>query len=309
MVAAKDLGQEHLREVRKGQRFRFGRNWRRFLKQLDEQRVARAEESLCEFLEIENLKSKTFLDIGSGSGLFSLAARRLGARVHSFDYDPDSVVCTSYLKQRYFPDDNDWTIEQGSALDADYLASLGKYDVAYAWGVLHHTGDMWRALELVKLPVRPGGRLFVAIYNDCGAISLEWLERKKRYCSLPGFLHLPYAIRVWTPIEWRYFLYYLRTGQATKYFDMWRDYMVTSRGMSRWHDMIDWLGGYPYEFAKAEDLVAFFEKDGFRLSKLVPNDGYGCHQLVFAKDARGCASGPVSTSGRSRCPSHRPRRV
>ncbi len=63
--------------------------------------------------------------------------------------------------------------------------------------------------------------------------------------------------------------------------DLWRDYKATSRGMSRWYDMIDWLGGYPYEFAKAEDIVQFFEKDGYRLEKLVPNDGYGCHQLLF----------------------------
>ena len=63
--------------------------------------------------------------------------------------------------------------------------------------------------------------------------------------------------------------------------DLWRDYKAASRGMSRWYDMIDWLGGYPDEFAKVEDIVQFFEKDGYWLEKLVPNDGYGCHQLLF----------------------------
>src|SRR5213076_551237 len=128
-------------------RFAFGRNWARFLRHLNEDRILAAETSLCSMLELKSLEGKAFLDIGSGSGLFSLAARRLGARVHSFDYDSQSVACTSELKRRYFADDADWTIEEGSALDADYLKSLGTFDVVYSWGVLHHTGQMWQALE------------------------------------------------------------------------------------------------------------------------------------------------------------------
>src|ERR1044072_5239228 len=98
-------------------------------------------------LEVDNLLGKKFLDVGSGSGLFSLAARRLGAQVHSFDYDPQSVACTGELRRRYFPDDLHWVVQQGSVLDQGYLASLGSFDVVYAWGVLHHTGAMWRALD------------------------------------------------------------------------------------------------------------------------------------------------------------------
>ena len=71
------------------------------------------------------LSGVSFLDIGSGSGLFSLAARRLGARVHSFDYDPQSVACTRELKRRFCAGDAHWTIEMGDVLDADYLESAG----------------------------------------------------------------------------------------------------------------------------------------------------------------------------------------
>lgn len=116
-----------------------------------------AKSSLRRMLNVESLEGKTFLDVGSGSGLFSLAARRLGAKVHSFDYDPKSVACTRELKRRYFPEDPQWTIEEGSVLDRDYLTRLGQFDVVYSWGVLHHTGAMWEALGNVAPLVAGGG--------------------------------------------------------------------------------------------------------------------------------------------------------
>lgn len=96
---------QHRHEVNSGERFGFGANWASFLKVLDDDRIAEAEASLKDRLDVERLDGKTFLDIGSGSGLFSLSARRLGAKVFSFDYDLDSVGCTQELRQRYFPDD------------------------------------------------------------------------------------------------------------------------------------------------------------------------------------------------------------
>ena len=94
------------------------------------------------------------------------AARRLGATVHSFDYDPESVACTEQLKQRNDPTDIAWTIEPGSVLDPDYLRTLGSWDIVYSWGVLHHTGAMWEALGNVAPLVKPSGLLFISIYND-----------------------------------------------------------------------------------------------------------------------------------------------
>src|SRR5580700_4982062 len=138
---------QHAAEIESGDRFAFGENWAAFLAQLDDQRIATAEASLREMLGVENLHGRTFLDIGSGSGLFSLAARRLGAKVRSFDYDPASVACTTELKTRYYPQDENWTVGTGSVLDADYLNSFPKFDIVYSWGVLHHTGQMWLALE------------------------------------------------------------------------------------------------------------------------------------------------------------------
>ena len=63
--------------------------------------------------------------MGPGSGHSSLAAKRLGARVYSCDYDCQSVACTAELKRRYYPDDPSWVVEEDSALDRDYLQPVG----------------------------------------------------------------------------------------------------------------------------------------------------------------------------------------
>jgi SAM-dependent methyltransferase len=262
-------------EVLLGERFQFGENWKHFLRGFNDERLLRAENSLKQMLDSNDLNGTTFLDIGSGSGLFSLAAKRLGARVHSFDYDPDSVACAIHFKRRYFDGDPCWTIQAGSILDRGYVESLGQFDMVYSWGVLHHTGRMWEALENASLAVVPGGRLFIAIYNDQGWISSYWKVVKKLYNRNASFrygvilVHFPYLFGMRLALR-------TMTGR-----------LKLDRGMSLWHDMLDWLGGYPFEVARPEHIAAFYAERGFTLERVKTCGGrHGCNEFVF-KSAKG----------------------
>ena len=262
------------------QGFAFGENWQNFLRILSDEHILEAERALSAFLNNHNLNGKLFLDIGSGSGLHSLAARRLGAAVCSFDHDAQSVACTEELKRRYFLNDKQWTIQQGSILDDGFIDQLGEFDICYAWGVLHHTGALWQALDRAQRPVRQGGLLFVAIYNDQGFISLIWRTVKRFYCS--GRLGRAMMSLIFYPI---FFLSGLvidlvhlrnpviRYREHKKY-----------RGMSLVHDWRDWLGGYPFEPARPETIISFYKNLGFELVRFEPTGhGFGNNQFLFQR--------------------------
>ena len=275
---------QHAAEVARGERFEFGKNWARFLTVLDDERIAQAEQSLRTMLGVETLEGRRFLDIGSGSGLFSLAARRLGATVHSFDYDPHSVACTRELKARYYRSDPHWSVERGSVLDAEYLTRLGEFDIVYSWGVLHHTGAMWQAFEHAQRAVRPGGTLFIAIYNDTGSQSARWKKIKHTYTRLPRLLRVPFALAASAPGELKSLARAILSRRPQDYVRSWTHY-DPARGMNHWHDIIDWVGGYPYECAKPDAIFAFFHQRGFALDNLKIGGGLGCSEYVFSRSA------------------------
>jgi SAM-dependent methyltransferase len=267
--------------IRDDVRFAFGDNWRRFLNSLNQDRIAEAEQSLSELLGHARLNGFRFLDIGSGSGLFSLAARRLGAEVRSFDFDPASVACTNELRRRFFPDDPKWVVEHGSILDPAFTATLGSIDIVYSWGVLHHTGAMQTAIEQAAAMVKPDGLFAFALYRKtllCG----PWRRIKRWYAAAP--LHSQRRARA-VYIALRRIAHQVRGCDFHSYIQNY----YTNRGMNFVHDVHDWMGGYPYESISPAEVAEAMAKLGFEHVRSITGGhsigmlGSGCDEYVYQR--------------------------
>jgi 2-polyprenyl-6-hydroxyphenyl methylase/3-demethylubiquinone-9 3-methyltransferase len=275
--------------------FSFGRNWNDFLEQgLDAEGIEAAKSRTAEFLGLQSLAGLSFLDIGCGSGLFSYVAHALGAgRVVSFDVDPLSVACCRRLRERAGNPDS-WEVFEGSILDPRLAGRIAPADVVYSWGVLHHTGDMWSAVRAAAGLVKPGGLFFIAIYNKVEYDTLNhlrgshgWLRVKRAY-NRSGTLGRRLMEATSAAKDVASWLLTLRNPvrEISRY--------KQKRGMSWWHDIVDWLGGYPYEFATAAEIFNFCHGElGLQLERMKTVTSIGCNEFLFLRPRESTAALPM----------------
>lgn len=279
----KKVNQLHKKELYENiyeKKFSFGKNWAAYLKKLTPKKVELAKKSLADFTK-QDFKGKSFLDIGCGSGLFSLAASLLGAKVVSVDVDENSLSCARYLRAQYKIGEDEWTIKKASALDKTSLEALGEFDIVYSWGVLHHTGNMWDALQNVVSLVKEQGLLYIAIYNDFKGLpfsSKTWVKIKRVYSGsgrvLRSVIKLIYVCMLIAGIT-------LSGRNPVKYI---KEYEKSStRGMDFFSDAEDWLGGHPYEYASVEQIDELYERQGFKRVNLKETKREGCNEFLFKK--------------------------
>jgi len=270
-------------------RYEFGRNWTRYVKRsFNDERLEIAKRHLLTLIGRNDLQGVEFLDIGCGSGIHSLAAFRAGAeRIHSFDYDPDSVRATELVRE-YAGKPSTWTVERGDVLDEAYLATLGKWRFVYSWGVLHHTGDVWRALANAQRLVTDGGTFYIALYSAEMQKDPEfWLRIKQEYNKAD-------SLKRWRMECWYVWNYVMcrRIWRLPHLIKRIVEYRF-SRGMSFFADVRDWLGGWPMQFVHDQEVVDFLEgKCGFKLVNI--KTGEACTEFVLYR--------PPSPQYRPPCP-------
>lgn len=257
--------------------FSFGKNWQHFIQtNFSEERIGIARQHLLGFLEMQELQDKYFLDIGCGSGIHSLAAFKAQAkRIVSFDVDPDSVATTKKIHELYGSPPN-WEIVQGSILDTRFIAQIEPADIVYSWGVLHHTGNLWQAVENAATFLKPGSIFYIAIYERTQDTQY-WIDIKKKYNrSTPigkKAMELSYV--------WNTFLKtasFKRMKQSIAYMKNYK----ASRGMAFWTDVKDWLGGWPYEPATLEEVCSFCEQK-MHLERVKVKTGEANIEYLFKK--------------------------
>jgi SAM-dependent methyltransferase len=263
----------------RGMRFEFGRNWTGFVRRnLSDERVAIARSHILQFIKRDTLKGLDFLDIGSGSGIHSAAAASAGARqIYSFDYDPNSVAATKLVRERVGNPGN-WKATRGDVLDDSFISSLGKWNFVYSWGVLHHTGDVWRALDNASKTVAEGGFLYIALYSaDVCPDPEYWLAVKREY----NLASSAKKCRMVLSYVWNHMMD--RRIRAFPEFILRIIRYRMSRGMSMFVDIRDWLGGWPMEFTWDRDVITFLEKRGFSLTNI--KTGEANTEFLFTKKA------------------------
>jgi SAM-dependent methyltransferase len=263
--------------LRQESHFAFGKNWASYATLVTETQIAEAVAGLRKLVG-DDLTGKRFLDIGCGSGLHSLAALRLGAaEVMSLDIDPDSVATTRKMLEIHAPG-KAWQVAQRSVFDLD-AASMGQFDMVYSWGVLHHTGDMYRAVRTAASLVAPGGQFVFALYRHTHMCWFWKLE--KRWYTKAGASVQKFAQSIYVA------LFRLAKGQGFKgYVDNYR----SNRGMDFYHDVHDWMGGWPYESISPAQVKQFMQQLGMSevrafAYKGTPSGifGSGCDEYVYAR--------------------------
>ena len=258
--------------------FDFGSNWRHYsARALTTSRVEGAREAFSVLTSGIELKSRSFLDVGFGQGLTALCAADAGAAVYCLDVNPRCAEALELTSQYFLPEAKEkLTLISGSILSAIDVSQLREksgsgYDVVHSWGVLHHTGDMEKAFANCVGLVKPGGQLIVAIYNRHWSSPL-WGCIKRVYCRLP---RIGQKTMIWLFVP----VIYLAKLLVTR-----RNPLEKERGMDFLVDIVDWVGGYPYEYATVDEVLDLGTKYGLKMLRVAPaRVPTGCNEFVFTK--------------------------
>lgn len=254
--------------------FSFGENWKDFVTVVDELDIVSARQNISEWIPSSNVENKKVIDIGCGSGIHSYCFHKLKAsELLSIDVDKSSVDATNELKETAGNPSN-WKVQNASILNKDFLRRVDTFDIVYSWGVLHHTGDMWKAIENAANIVRPGGLFWISLYVK-GPRYEKDLATKQRYNNLGKGGKKVFILTKIIKIMWKR----IKKMQNPL---TWNE--KVGRGMHKYHDIIDWFGGLPYEVASVDEVVSFLTAEDFKLMRLEETKERSCNIYLFKRN-------------------------
>jgi 2-polyprenyl-6-hydroxyphenyl methylase/3-demethylubiquinone-9 3-methyltransferase len=263
-------------------KFDFGENWSDFSSHaLTADKIRQAQRDFAGFMARAgaDISGKSFLDVGFGQGLSLLSAKCAGTVPVGCDINPKCAQVLERNRSHFRGIGSEpIPVVVGSILEKDILEKLrtlssGRdgFDIVHSWGVLHHTGRMWQAIDNAASLVRPGGMLFLALYNRHWT-SPAWTVIKRLYVQLPSFLQSGLVAVLYPVIL------------AAKWAVTRQNPMIMDRGMDFYYNVVDWVGGYPYEYASREEVIRYLVARKFELRHTSPSVvPTGCNEFAFIR--------------------------
>jgi hypothetical protein len=200
-----------------------------------------------------------------------VSAAESGANVFGIDVDKENIMALEKTRMAM-----DYTqapeVCVVSILDQSFVRQHEhQFDIVHSWGVLHHTGNMTKAIENACLLVSDNGNFICSIYNRHWSSPL-WKIIKWCYNVFPAPIQ-KVVVGIMYPVI------YLSKWIVTR-----KDPKAMERGMDFFHNVVDWVGGYPYEYATADEIKSLVTRQGFKILRIIPAKvPTGCNEFVFKK--------------------------
>jgi ubiquinone/menaquinone biosynthesis C-methylase UbiE len=226
------------------------------------------------FYSPEEVRGKSVLDAGCGTGIFSIVFARNGAgRVTGIDISPGSLETARTLKAKFGLDNAEFRLQDMLRLPfAD-----NSFDIVWAWGTVHHTTDPFRAIsELIRV-LRPGGSLFLAVYKRTKVTFIHEIIRKT-------LIRTPR--RTWTSLS-KLMAFFL---SPVVFFFKKRE--KSRKGEKLEELILDWYFVPIRHYYTPEEIQDFLKKKGLEIEKFLPASGRFDSSSNFIFTAR---NGPSTT--------------
>jgi ubiquinone/menaquinone biosynthesis C-methylase UbiE len=207
------------------------------------------------FYSGEEVKGKSVLDAGCGTGIFSIIFATNGAgRVTGIDISEGSLQTARGLKKKF-------NLENADFQKQDMLAlpfSDESFDIVWAWGTVHHTTDPFRAItELLRI-LKPSGSILLAVYKRTRLTFLHEIIRKT-------LLRAPR--KTWKGLA-RVMAFFL-----SPVIFLFKKREKSRRGEKLEELIIDWYFVPIRHYYKPEEIRGFLEERGLVIEKYLPASG------------------------------------